>query len=140
MAKSKVKAKAIDSGNTESRVDIWEELNDLHKHCLNMLSTTASIGSLLKNKEVTSKVIDLRALANAGEEMLTSFKVASENLDVIYAEHQKQDIGGMDPDSYFEAIMIGEKYHGWLSDFTTNVMPLADVLQEMLLEAHGEPH
>lgn len=119
----------------------WEDLNNLHGMCAQMLLTARPVTQLLNNRDMLQKMGDsVSKLQSSADMLINDITKYNQRLKDIKAKHEGYTGEVNDPDSWMRALQIGEEYNQWQSSFQDVVLPNISTLTELYNSALPKEH
>lgn len=109
----------------KKEVGLWDELHDMHNHCLKMLEGVSCLGQTLNHSGVSS-------LQDTNEELLYKIEILKQELERIYQKHKNKSGSINTPDETMEGILHGESYYQWMTCFEEDILPYSKKLENCL--------
>lgn len=134
--KASTKAKSKAKVSVTPKTGCWDDLKEVHRQCLQMMASPMEIFALFKNKQALAAARDTSALLAEAKIIQNDYVDYRHALEVIYEQHSERSGGTENPDELMDALMIGEKYQGWMHSFDTVISP---TLQSIAVNLLNEP-
>ena len=104
---------------------LWDELHDMHNHCVRMLDGVNLISTTLPT-------VENQNLKEANEELLYKIEFLKQELQGIFQKHKDKTGNIKTPDETMEGILHGEAYYQWMTHFEENILPLSEKFEQSL--------
>lgn len=102
----------------------WEELDELYRNCQQLAARASQPLELLRNRDLVSACKDKQGLLEEAKVLRDDFQQYVQDLDALAKAHNGRTGEIDDPDELMTCLDIGEKYHNWMSSFTSVVLPM----------------
>lgn len=102
---------------------IWDSVNNFGALASALNQLPGQLIPLLHDKELMAKIKDQSALASQVRSIVNDVRVYSESLKAIQVKHQGRTGSAKSPDENFEALMVGEDYINWCSQYQGVILP-----------------
>lgn len=119
----------------------WEDLNNLHGLCAQMLLSARPVTQLINNREMLARMGDsVSKLTSSADVLMNDITNYNQRLKDIKAKHEGMTGAVEDPDSWMRALQIGEEYNQWQASYQDVVLPNINTLTELYNSALPKEH